>query len=450
MHKQNKYYYGPGGVPENLGINFFYHLIGPLFVITLGVDAVWALWATAIPRLIDAFTDPIMGIISDNWKGKFGKRRPFIFLGTLLSALCVIGLVWTPATASTTFHTVWLISFLILATIGSTIFVIPYTALGFELAENEHQRTSWMAWRSVFNKLSGIGVQWLFWLIQLPAFGGALLGARNVGLIVALIILIAGMIPALLLKENPVRVKKAERVPFKESWKLILKDRKFKVLALCSFLTYASILLVDGIGFYLHVFYVFEGNRELSGWYKGLGGTLFHLSGLLATPLIVYISKRFGKTRALKLCLLSIAMGGVAKIIFWVPNPGWFVIIPSLFLGPGLVAVYILLYSLLADIAAEDEKQTGICRQGLYIACFQFISKLSLSTVFFSSGLLIWILGFEQDLGVNQSPMVFEYMRWIFSMTTVILVLIAYRVLNFYISTKRVENKTKRTKLETI
>lgn len=427
-----KILYGPGGVSENFGVNFFYQMVNPVFVVALGVDVALAGIAMAVPRFIDAFTDPIMGSVSDNWRGRWGKRRPFIFLGAILSAMCIAGLAWTPEDASTEFHSAWLVTFLLLATIGSTMFVIPYTAMGFELPESKHERTIWMAWRSTFQKFSGIGVQWLYWLIQLSVFGGTLFGARKVGLVVALIVIVAGTIPAIFLKENLERVDSVKRSPFLKSWLATVKNRNFRILALSSLLVYASILLVDGLGFFLQLYYVFEGNEQSASWFKGAGGTIFHLSGLAATPLIAMAAKRFGKIRALELCILSIAVGGFSKLICWYPGAGWLVVVPSFFMGPGLVAVFVLLFSLLADVAAEDERLTGVSRQGMYSASFQFISKLSLSGVFALSGIIIKIIGFDRDLGAAQDPGVFDTMRWVFSSTTIILVLVAYFILKLF------------------
>ena len=70
-----KKFYGPGGFSENLAVNSVAQLVNPVFAIALGVSPALVGLAMALPRLVDAFTDPIMGSISDNWQGKWGRKR---------------------------------------------------------------------------------------------------------------------------------------------------------------------------------------------------------------------------------------------------------------------------------------------------------------------------------------------------------------------------------------
>ena len=46
-----------------------------------------------IPRIFDAITDPVMGYISDNTSSRYGRRRPYIFLGAILSGV-IFAVLW--------------------------------------------------------------------------------------------------------------------------------------------------------------------------------------------------------------------------------------------------------------------------------------------------------------------------------------------------------------------
>ena len=46
-----------------------------------------------IPRIFDAVSDPLMGYISDNTRSPWGRRRPYIFLGAIISSLVFAG-IW--------------------------------------------------------------------------------------------------------------------------------------------------------------------------------------------------------------------------------------------------------------------------------------------------------------------------------------------------------------------
>lgn len=427
-----KKFYGPGGFAENISVNAVAQLVNPVFAIALGVSPALVGLAMAIPRLVDAFTDPLMGSISDNWQGRWGRRRPFIVLGALLSGLTVALIWWTPEAASKDFQFYWLVAFLLLSTVGTTCFAVPYVALGMETPSSVHERTSWMAWRSFYHKLSGVGVQWLFFFVQLSIFTSALWGARVVGAVVGVVIAVLGILPALFVREDPAHHRKVDQVPLMRSWGLTLRDRNFLILAGTSVLIFCSILLVDTLGFFLNVYHVFGGDLTKAAFFKGVGGTTFHVVGILCIPGLAWMAKKIGKQRAFEICTLSIVIGGITKFFVFVPGADWLVILPNFFLAPGLVAVLVLLPSLLADVAAHDEAIAGHSRQGMYAASMTWINKLSISGVAAVSGFILLAAGWDQEAGVNQAAGTFERMRWIFSFGTILLALSASALLRCY------------------
>ncbi|MEN6387007.1 MAG: MFS transporter, partial [Phycisphaerales bacterium] len=78
---KEKLFFGIGGISETVISNIIFNLAMPIYSIAMGVDARLVGIAVSIPRLWDAFTDPLMGNISDNTRFKYGRRRPYILLG---------------------------------------------------------------------------------------------------------------------------------------------------------------------------------------------------------------------------------------------------------------------------------------------------------------------------------------------------------------------------------
>jgi GPH family glycoside/pentoside/hexuronide:cation symporter len=72
-----KFAWGAGGMTESLQ-NSIWALSFPIYSIALGVSPALIGLAKALPRVVDAFTDPIMGNISDNARTRFGRRRPVV------------------------------------------------------------------------------------------------------------------------------------------------------------------------------------------------------------------------------------------------------------------------------------------------------------------------------------------------------------------------------------
>src|SRR5210317_1687792 len=87
-----KVIYGFGAFTNNL----LAAAIGGMAIILnlgLGMNPALVGLLGALPRLTDALTDPLMGYISDNTRSRWGRRRPYIFIGAILSGIFFI-LLW--------------------------------------------------------------------------------------------------------------------------------------------------------------------------------------------------------------------------------------------------------------------------------------------------------------------------------------------------------------------
>ena len=120
---------------------------------------------------VEAFTEPIMGQISDNTRSSWGRRHPYMLAGGLLMAICSY-LVWTvPAFCRGSQMGIFcylLVVNLLLRT-GLTMFFIPYLALGFEMCGDYHGRSRLQGIRQIFNmaaNFAGPAMAWVFF------FGG--------------------------------------------------------------------------------------------------------------------------------------------------------------------------------------------------------------------------------------------------------------------------------------
>ena len=70
-------------------------LLLPIYNIALGVNPIWLGYAMLLPRILDAIIDPMIGNWSDNARTRWGRRRPFIAVGALITAIACV-LLWMP------------------------------------------------------------------------------------------------------------------------------------------------------------------------------------------------------------------------------------------------------------------------------------------------------------------------------------------------------------------
>ena len=120
----------------------------------------------ALPRLIDAFTDPLMGYISDQTRSRWGRRRPYIFVGAILASIS-FALLWQLPEGKSEDYYFWffLIGSLIFY-LFYTMFATPWVALGYELTPDYHERTRVMAVQNFMGQLAYLVSPWFLWIMQ--------------------------------------------------------------------------------------------------------------------------------------------------------------------------------------------------------------------------------------------------------------------------------------------
>ncbi len=437
--------YGSSAFAENIAINSVNQNANAVFNLALGVNPVLVGTALALPRLWDAVMDPWIGSLSDHCQSRWGRRRPFILVGAILTAICTAGIWFFPSGHSPMFYFGWLAGGSFLLATAYSIFVVPYGALGLELTRDYHERTRLMGTKSMLHKSSGVINQWLLKLVLWAGKNNLVAGSRICGVVLGFIVATLGAITVWRVPERPQPARPAgPRLSVWRGWKETMKRRDFRLLIAAQVFIYASILVIDNTGFYLNVFYVNGGDMARGALLKGAAGSCFQIGGLLSIPGIVWLSRRFGKKNAFLLCTATIMLAGIAKWFCYVPGGGWLLVIPSLLLAPGLVAVMVLVPSMTADICDLDEVVTGERREGMFNAVLGWMLKVALSGSYFLAGLVLDLTGWQTSLKEAQSPETYLTMRIAFSAGTILFALIAAALISGYRVTEETVAESRR------
>ena len=111
-----------------------------ILVQSLGMSPfLWGL-IFSLPKLVD-YADSIMGFISDRTVSRWGKRRPYVFIGAILSGLSYMAMWQLSADKSQLYNFVYFLCWSSVFFIGLTIFSVPYVAMGYEMSDDYHERT---------------------------------------------------------------------------------------------------------------------------------------------------------------------------------------------------------------------------------------------------------------------------------------------------------------------
>jgi len=409
-----------------------------IFNMELGYSAVLIGTVLAITRLWDAITDPLMGAISDNARTRFGRRRPFIAVGSVLAGIFFIAIWFIPAGLSdTVFFTAFLVLSLLFYT-SYTVFTVPLLAMGYEMSSDFHERTNMMNVRVFANSLNGVFMfSWFFALVYSDYWSGPNEGIRMVGLGFGLVMMILGLIPALTLKEKTKSyVKKQEHIPVIKSIKLTFSCKPFLFLVLAFFAAFFAYNTVATAYIYPLRYAVLGDDGGLFGKWYGLIEASHHVSTVLMLWPISVLSKRLGKRVICMVAPLFLILGSLANFFCYVPDMPELVLIPRFLVAIGIAGLFVLVLSMITDVVDYDEMQKGTRREGMFGAIFSWVLKFALAIALFINGFIVDGLGVNKDLGVNQPEGSMEAIVNLLSIVPIIGAVVAFYCIYRYTLTE--------------
>ena len=209
-----------------------------MVVLVKGLGMSPILWGVLffVPRMVDAVTDPVMGFISDNTRSRWGRRRPYIFIGSIITGLSYIAMWQVYPENSEMYNFTYFLLVSIVFYVGLTIFSTPFVAMGYETSNDYHERTRLMAVAQWIGQWAWVVVPW-FWVViyDQEIFENSAEGARVLSVWVGFLCMALTMVPALFCKTQPVReedLAELSREKLSENIAALLKG--FKVAFQCA------------------------------------------------------------------------------------------------------------------------------------------------------------------------------------------------------------------------
>jgi GPH family glycoside/pentoside/hexuronide:cation symporter len=410
-----------GGWADNFIFQVLIILALPIYNIELGVDPIWVGMALMIPRIFDALTDPLMGNISDNTRSRWGRRRPWILVGALFSAL-LLPLLWLPPFSDPLWIVIYFGVISTLYSLTYTMFVVPYTALGFELTQDYDERTRVMSWRMYIGLIAGLCIPNLYLWCQHDVFGGDVLqGARWVSVLIALSIIVTGCAPAWFCRE-PQRTKVEKPMGLFVAIRSTLADRSFRLLLAGYLLIITGLLTSGAIALYVNIYHVFDGDKKLAAEVSAVGGMASVIAAYLGVRAANWFSSKTGK-RETMMAGLGLALMAIASMTYTL-QPGFEVtrilgfpihiqIFSFVFYGMGQQTCWLMIDSMTADVCDEDELRTGSRREGMFGAVKSLALKSGVALTGLTGGLVIKLAGLE-DASQGVPPEVSANLKTLF------------------------------------
>jgi len=404
---RTKFAWALGSLGDNYAGNTIGQLKDPVYTVALGVSPELTGWALSLPRLLDAFFDPVVGFWSDRWRGRWGRRRPFVFWGAIALGLTMT-LLWFPPTGGGWSQMALATYFLVTSMLfyaAYSIFLVPYRALGLELTSDYHERTRLQGWGMMVGLVGGLGLPWLYKLTLL--FGGAgadgvaaptaiLEGARWVGAGVGVLVLVSCLVPAIACRE-PGAAPITAKISLRTALAATMRNRPFVHMLAMNFSAIVGMYSPVTVSLLLSIYFLFHGDQQAAANLTGALGTAQMLGSLAGVAATTALSVRLGKRRA---ALASLAVGAVGFASLWftlVPAHPYVAVVSSVLIGWGMQGVWLMSATMNADVCDCDELTSGERREGLYGAVFALEQKVAFAVAALVGAYLVTRCGYVAD-----------------------------------------------------
>jgi GPH family glycoside/pentoside/hexuronide:cation symporter len=411
-----------------------------VFNMALGLSPALISISFAIFRLYDAIIDPLMGWISDNTRSRWGRRRPYIVVGALLTGL-TFPLIWLVQPGwSDVAMTAWLIGGGLIFFTFFTLWAMPYQSMLLEMTGDYNERTSVTSFRALFQNLASVVSSWVWAITQLPYFfndetgqADTLAGIRTVAVVMGLLIIVLGIMPGLFLKERHYgKIEKAKKERLFTSLRLTLRSKPFLLILAFSVLFSLGTNIPLSFGPYITTFHVFGGDQGQASVITGMAGTIGLALAIGSLPVFNLISRRIGKTRTLGICMGLQVLASASSWWLYTPEAPHLIIVQKALIYIANAGLWVMIPSMIADTVDHDELATGERREGSFASIFSWILKFSMTLGLALSGPLLEWSGFRIELGAEQPEGVITAMRLGFTLIPTVSLVLAASLLLFY------------------
>ncbi len=355
---------------------------------TLAISAALAGAALFAPRLLDVVTDPLMGLLSDRTKSRWGRRRPYFLLGALVTSLALALLFNCPDFASVPARLAYVVGFYVVMQLGVTIFMVPYYALPAELSSDPHERTKLMSTRAAFSFCGGLlGGALAPKLIALG--GGGQDGYSMMSVVIGFICGAAFVYAFFGTRKAQLIEEETTALPIIEQFKVALSNRPFRIFML-SFIAYLC-----SFGCFVASIPYYAGNILGRDEILGTIWLSVNVPAIASIPFWTLATRRWEKHQVLVAALGLMALTSAALFL----DQGELSVLLSItvLLGIGFGGSQVACWAMLPDIIQWDYVQSGVQRGGIFAGCMTAFEKTGLALGGLLTGALLATTGYVES-----------------------------------------------------
>jgi len=363
-------------------VNFFYSIF---LTDVVGLPPIWAANVFLLGKIWDAVIDPGMGMISDNTRSRFGRRRPYFLIGSPLIFLAFM-MMWYPISGGTEGAKIaFYIAAYMLMNTASAIVSVPFLAMSAELSTDYTERTSITNIRMIVSIISSI-----ICAIAPMLIVGMYMDVRTGYITMSAVFGLFFALPLLL-----VFFKVPERKQFSEGKKGSFKEM-FQSLRLRAFrqfiFMYLCIVVAMDIISMIFAYYMTYNLGRASELSFVLGALL--IAEVAMVPFASMFAKKTSKTRAIALGNAGWICCAVCSMFITKDSPDFAIYLLAVVLGCFISFSLIGFTALFGDVTEVGEYHFGRRIEGSFTGIQQFIRKCAAALANWVALVLLGLSGF--------------------------------------------------------
>ncbi|MFA0157876.1 melibiose:sodium transporter MelB [Vibrio sp. 10N.261.46.A3] len=392
---KTKFSYGLGALGKDFACSIIYIFLMFYYTDVVGISAAFVGTLFLVARFVDAVTDPVMGMIVDNTRTRFGKFRPWIVIGTLVNSVFLL-LVFNTHNIEGNMVYVYATVTYILWGVTYTIMDIPYWSMIPSMSSKRVEREKLVVWPRLFASCAWT-LMGTYGLYFVGFFGGEDKGSGFVYLSLAIIaaFIASALITFFNVKER-IKDKRVstDKFTFKDVKDIIGKNDQLKSLIGVVLTFNIAIQLVGGFAIYYFSYAI--GREDLFPMFALVSG-MAEIAGVFLFPkLCNLINRKFMWLVACLfplLCSLILVLTGI-----FAPENGILVGIAGAALKFGGGLSNGLSTVMLADVVDYGEYKTGHRSESIIFSIQTMLVKFAGALSGFFVGIGLTAVGYVPNI----------------------------------------------------
>lgn len=428
--------FGLGDLGFNIGVQATALVLIKFYTDTLLIGAAAAGMVVLVSKIIDAITDPIMGVITDRTKSKWGKFRPYLMFGAVPFGISFFLLLNAPVEWTLGARILYAYATYIFFCLMLTITNVPYQSLLPVMTKSSDERVSLSSYRSV-GGIIGVLIAAVAIQSLVAALGGGnnAVGYRYTAAIFAVLMVITTLICFFTTKEKIV-AKKITKISLKESMRILVGNKPFLILCGGVLLITTAVNTLAATVFYYFEYYM----KDVGAGTIAFGGAF--LAAILIMPLFSKITKKTSNRFIYIIGVIIMCIGLMGIFFAGTLNVGLTIACMIVF-GFGLATNYLCPWAMAANTIEYSQLKSGIRQEGTFYGIFFFVIKLSAALAGFIVGVVLQAGNYAANQ-VNQTESALTSIRSLTTFIPIGMMVVGAVIIAFYnISSKSHEQMVK-------